>query len=62
MLAFSLRKPQKAICLDFDDAPESVTTNNAQSPQNGVQSVSRVNAEDECAENFEDDIEDEIDD
>ena len=46
---------------DFDDAPKSVTTNNAQSPQNGVQSVSRVNTEDECAENFEDDIEDEID-
>lgn len=37
-------------------------TNNAQSPQNGTQSVSRGNAEDEFAEDFEDDIEDEIDD
>ena len=47
---------------DFDDVPESGITNNAQSPQNGTQSVSRGNAEDEFAEDFEDDIEDESDD
>ena len=47
---------------DFDATHESVTANDAQSSQNGTQSVLKGNTEDGFAEDFEDDIEDEIDD
>lgn len=47
---------------DFDATHENVIANDAQSSQNGTQSVLKGNTEDGFAEDFEDDIEDEIDD